>query len=57
MKLFNAFQLICFFALSPLLIQYTHTAEFYAHNVAFWVLLIAYLWGFAGLVFCVGEQL
>jgi hypothetical protein len=57
MKAFNAFQLVASFAAWPMLIQWLHSADFYAHNVAFWVALVAYVYGFGALIFCVGEQL
>lgn len=57
MKVFNAFQLVAFFAAGPFIIQWIHNADFYAHAVAFWVALVAYLYGFGALIFCVGEQL
>lgn len=57
MRLFNAFQLILVFAGAPFGIEYVRNAEFYAHNVLFWVLIVAYLWAFGLLTMVVADNL
>lgn len=57
MKYFNAFQLMGLFSAGPFLIQWVHTADFYAHNVLVWVLIAGYIVGFGSLTILVGENL
>lgn len=57
MEIFNAFQLVLLFAAGPFLITFTKDAVFYAHSVLFWVLLVGYIIGFAGMVGVVAEKL
>lgn len=57
MRGFNAFQLVSLFAAGPFLIEYTKSAEFYAHNVLFWVLLVGYIIGFGALTMVVADSL
>ena len=57
MRYFNAFQLMSLFAAGPFIIQYTHTAEFYAHQVMAWVLIAGYIVGFGSLTALVGDNL
>jgi hypothetical protein len=57
MKHFNAFQLVGLFAAGPFLVQFVSNADFYAHMVLFWVLLVGYIVGFGSLVAVVGDAL
>ncbi len=57
MRYFNAFQIMTLFAGGPFLVTYTHGADFYAHNVLFWVLLAGYIVGFGSLTTLVGDNL
>lgn len=57
MRYFNAFQLLSLFAAGPFLIQYTHMADFYAHQVMMWVMTAGYIVGFAALTSLVGDHL
>ena len=45
------------FAAGPFLIQYTHMADFYAHQVMAWVLIAGYIVGFGALTTLVGDHL
>ena len=57
MAMFNAFQLVSLFAAGPFLITYVKGADFYAHMVLFWVLVIGYIIGFGALTTVVGDDL
>jgi hypothetical protein len=57
MIFFNAFQIVCLFAAGPLIISYLKDAAFYAHSVAFWIALIAYIWGFGVMTFITADAL
>lgn len=57
MRYFNAFQLMLLFAAMPFLITYVKDANFYAHLVLFWVLIVAYVVGFGSLVQLVGDNI
>lgn len=57
MAIFNAFQLMCAFAAAPFLITYVKGADFYAHMVLFWVLIVGYIVGFGALTVTVADDL
>lgn len=57
MRIINSFQLMLLFASMPFLITWTKDADFYAHTVLFWVLVVAYLISFGSLVALVAENL
>ena len=54
---FNAFQLVLLFAAGPFVITYVKDAEFYAHGVLFWVLIVGYIIGFGSITSCVADRL
>lgn len=49
-KGFNALQLTTLFAAFPWLMEMVKSADFYAHNVLFWIMIVAYVIGFIGMV-------
>jgi len=53
MKLFNSIQLTLLFALMPFLCQWVQGANFYAHSIVFWVLVLGYVASFGGIVYAV----
>ncbi len=57
MRYFNAFQLMSLFSAGHVLITYTHAADFYAHNVLFWVLVAGYVVGFGSLTALLSDHL
>jgi hypothetical protein len=57
LAIFNAFQLVLLFACAPFIISYVERASFTGATPLFWVLIIAYLIGFGGLVGCVQDDL
>lgn len=56
MAYFNGFQLVLGFSAAPFLITYVKDATFYAHSVLFWVLIVAYIVGFAAFVGLIGDK-
>lgn len=56
MKIFNSIQLVVLFAISPFIIQWVHNADFYAHVVIQWILIVGYVFGFGGMVYAVYEN-
>ncbi len=53
MRTFNAVQMVVLFALWPFLAQWINDASFIASGIVFWIMIIAYLIGFIGLIIAV----
>lgn len=57
LKIFNSIQLVSLFAAMPFITQWVKDANFYAHNILFWVLIIGYLISFGVFVSIVSDSL
>jgi hypothetical protein len=51
MRAFNAFQIVALFAAWPHIIGWLGTKPFPYSTAAFWIAIVAYIVGFAGMVF------
>lgn len=56
-RLFNALQLTVLFAVWPFLTMWVKDATFTGNTAVFWIMLIGYVIGFAGMVFCVYDSM